>query len=37
MRTYKNITYDADKEVIQNMHTLSEPNVSVDIVMLFII
>lgn len=30
MRTYKNITYDADKEVIQNMHTLSEPNVSVE-------
>lgn len=30
MRTYKNITYDADKEVIQDMHTLSEPNVSVE-------
>jgi hypothetical protein len=30
MRTYKNIIYDADKDVIQNMHTLSEPNVSIE-------
>lgn len=30
MRTYKNITYDADKDVIRNMQTLAEPDVSVE-------
>lgn len=30
MRTYKNITYDTDRNVIRDMQTLSKPNVSVD-------